>query len=405
MKLAIHGGVPIRTRPFSSWPELHDGDKSAVLATLESRAWSAVDLVGSQCARFEREFATFHGIEDAVTVSSGTAALMIALKVVGVGHGDEVIVPALSYAATATAASQLGAVPVFVDIDAETHNIQASLVEAALSPRTRAVVVVHLHGYPLALPSLVDLANRYGLPLIEDCAQAHGATYGGERVGTFGVISAFSFASTKNLSSGEGGAVLTNDRLLANEARALRDHGRPPGCRHDHPTLGWNFRMTEIQAALLRAQLPRLDERLVRKRAAARFLSEQVARLKLPWLRGASLPSDGEHGLFCFPLYYDGATTNVSPTVFARALASEGIPAGNRATLALPDIEVYRTGDVPSRNTGSEVAREVARTLIRMGQPVGSGMLLDPISDLHDVVRAFEKIAANLGHLTMDAQT
>lgn len=400
MMLAIHGGTPIRTRPFRSWPELHDTDRAAVIGAFESRRWSCVDLASSHCALFEREFATFHDVRDAVTVSSGTAALMIALKAVGVGRGDEVVVPALSYSATATAASQLGAVPVFVDVDPETHNVRPSLVEAALGPRTRAIVIVHLHGLPCNLAALVELANRRGVPLIEDCAQAHGATYRGRRVGTFGAIAAFSFATAKNLSAGEGGALLTDDASLASEARALRDHGRPPGRKDDHPKLGWSFRMTELQAALLRSQLPRLDDQLARKLDGARHLSDQLARLELPWLRGMHLPRDGGgHALFCYPLYYDADASGVAPAELARVLAAEGIPAGNRATLALPDLALYRTGDVPSRDTGCTTAREIGRTLVRMGQPTGSGMLLDPSTDIDDVVRAFGKFAANLHSL------
>jgi dTDP-4-amino-4,6-dideoxygalactose transaminase len=373
-----------------------------MVRVLESKRWSAIDHSDSQCASFEREFAAYHGVRHAITVTNGTSALMVALKALGVAPGDEVIVPAVTYAATATAASLIGAVPVFVDVDSRSHNILPAGIEAAMSPRTRAIVIVHLHGHPCELDPIMELARSRGIPVVEDCAQAHGATYRGRRVGTFGQVAAFSFAMTKNLTAGEGGAVLTDDEGLAREARALRDHGRPPGQKDDHPKLGWGFRMTEFQGALLRSQLRRLDSQLARKAEGAAYLAEQLGRLGLPWLSGGALPpAHATHGLFCFPFRYDAQLSGVPMLEFARALAAEGIPTGNRHTLALPDLHLFRSKDagVPSRAMDCSQAREVARTLIRMGQPTGSGLLLERPADLDDVVAAVSKVAENLDAL------
>lgn len=234
--LALLGGPPLRTRPFQTWPQFDQAEFDALADVLNSRRWGGIHS-GSQGESFETELAAYLQVPHAAVVSSGTAGLMIALRALGIRPGDEVVVPAMTYVATATAVSLLGGVPVFADIDPATHTISGSAVKAAISEKTKAVIAVHLGGHPADMDSLGSVAGTYGLPIIEDCAQSLGSAWKGCQTGSLGTIGVFSFASTKNITAGEGGAVVTHDDELAGRIASLRDHGRPPGdMRRPPPT-------------------------------------------------------------------------------------------------------------------------------------------------------------------------
>jgi dTDP-4-amino-4,6-dideoxygalactose transaminase len=228
-------------------------------------------ILGREVEAFERTFAEYLGVEFCVGVSSGTAALQLAVTACGVGPGDEVIVPANTFFATAEAVSTAGATPVFVDCDPFTSNIAAERIEAAVTPRTRAVIPVHLYGQPADLDPILEVAARHGLSVIEDAAQAHGARYKGRRVGALGRAGCFSFYPGKNLGAyGEGGAVVTNDAEVARRVRLLRDHGSERKYRHE--LIGYNFRLEGIQGAVLGVKLKHLDAwNAARRRHAARY--------------------------------------------------------------------------------------------------------------------------------------
>jgi perosamine synthetase len=221
-----------------------------------------ISSLGPYVTRFEDDFAAFCGVEDAVSVASGTAALHLALHAYGIGAGDEVIVPDLSFVATANAILMTGAKPVFCDIERETLCIDPALIENLITPRTRAIMPVHLYGHPADMPAINRIADNRGLKVIEDAAEAHGAEINGRRVGGLGDCGAFSFYGNKNLTTGEGGMITTNDRAFAQRCRMLRDHAMSPTRRYWHEELGFNYRITNLQAALGCAQLDRADELL-----------------------------------------------------------------------------------------------------------------------------------------------
>jgi dTDP-4-amino-4,6-dideoxygalactose transaminase len=216
-------------------------------------------ILGPEAAQFEQAFAQYVGAKRAVGVASGTAALQLALLACGIGQGDEVITTAFTFVATAETVSHTGAKPVFVDIDPRTYNLEPNRVEAALTPRTRAIVPVHLYGQPAEMEALLDIARRHDLWLIEDAAQAHGAAYQGRRCGSIGHLACFSFYPAKNLGAyGDGGAVTGNDEDLLGKVRKLRDHGRTNKYQHDE--LGYGERLDALQAAVLGVKLACLDE-------------------------------------------------------------------------------------------------------------------------------------------------
>jgi perosamine synthetase len=241
-------------------PEEADNVADAVRSTWISSAGRYLDT-------FEREFGRVCQTEHVVPVSNGTVALHLVLEALGVGAGDEVIVPSMTYIATANAVSYCGATPVFVDISAETWGIDPDAVAAAITPRTVAVIAVHLYGHPADMDPLRALADQHGLALVEDAAEAPFAEYKGRRAGSLGDVATFSFYGNKVVTSGEGGAVTTNDAALAARMRLLRGQGMDPERRYWFPVIGYNYRLTNVAAALLCGQLSRVDEMLARRRA------------------------------------------------------------------------------------------------------------------------------------------
>lgn len=251
-------------------PEVDEDARRAVLEALGSGQLAQ----GPRVAAFERAFADFCGTAHAVAVNSGTAALHVALLAHGIGPGDEVIVPAFSFAATANVVLQAGATPVFVDVREDDFGIDPDAFEAAITDRTRAVIAVHLYGQPCDVERIAAICAERGIVLIEDAAQAIGAEAGGRRAGSFGT-GCFSFYATKNLQTGEGGMITTSDAAVADAARVLRSQGERE--RYVTEVLGYNYRMTEVAAALGLSQLPKLEERNERRRANAARLSGLLA--------------------------------------------------------------------------------------------------------------------------------
>jgi perosamine synthetase len=240
-----------------------------------------VSSIGPYLARFELEFAKFCGVRHAIAVSNGTVALHLALRALGVGAGDEVIIPDLTFAATAHAVLEAGATPVFVDVDPETWCIDPRAVERALTPKTKALLPVHLYGHPADMTTLREIASARGLIVIEDAAEAHGATIGDARVGSLGDVAAFSFYGNKLITTGEGGMVVTDDAKLAERLRFLKDHGMSKERRYYHTELAFNYRMTNLQAALGVAQLEQAEAFIAKKRELHAWYAARLAGLDL----------------------------------------------------------------------------------------------------------------------------
>jgi dTDP-4-amino-4,6-dideoxygalactose transaminase len=295
-------------------PFLGEEEREAVIAVLASGQLAQ----GARVAEFEARFAEFCGVRYAVAVSSGTTALWLALLAHGIGPGDEVITSPFSFIATANSVLYTGARPVFVDIDPQTFNLDPAGIEAAITPRTRAIMPVHLYGLPCDMGSIMSIAQRHGLAVIEDAAQAHGATVDGRAVGSFG-SGCFSFYATKNMTTGEGGIVTTNDDTIADQVRMLRAHGMRQ--RYYHEQTGYNFRMTDIQAAIGLAQLARLPELNARRRANALFFNRAlagVAGVILP-----KTPAGYEHVYHQFTLRVPNGRDTLRERLSARGVSSE----------------------------------------------------------------------------------
>jgi dTDP-4-amino-4,6-dideoxygalactose transaminase len=245
--------------PFMDLRAQFAGLRDEVLPALEEAAESAAFILGPRVAEFEDAFAEYIGSRHCIAVNSGTSALHLALIAAGVGPGDEVITVPMTFIATSWAISYCGATPVYVDVDPVTYTMDPNLVEARITPRTKAILPVHLYGQSADLDPLLEIGRRHGIPVVEDAAQAHGATYRGQSVGTFGQCGCFSFYPGKNLGAfGEGGAVVTDDDRIASRLRALRDHGQEK--RYHHTEIGFNYRMDGLQGAVLRIKLNHLPE-------------------------------------------------------------------------------------------------------------------------------------------------
>ena len=256
-------------------PELGDEEKELVWKTLES----GVLAQGPRVRELEERFAEFIGVPHAVATSSGTTALHLALLAHDVGAGDEVITTPFTFIASANAIVYTGARPVFVDVDDDSFNIDPSLIEAAITPRTRAIVPVDLYGQPAEMAAVGEIAERHGLVVVEDAAQAHGAEIDGRRAGSFG-IGCFSFYPTKNMTTGEGGMITATDARFAERARLLREHGMK--VRYHHDLLGYNFRMTDVHASIGLAQLPKLRGRNARRIEIAARYSRELRGVRTP---------------------------------------------------------------------------------------------------------------------------
>ena len=333
--LAINGGAPVRTDPFPPWPEFDEEAIQSAAAVLRSgrvNYWT-----GEEGRAFEREFGDFIGCKYAIALANGTVALELALYCLGIGSGDEVIVPSRTFIATASCAVMRGATPVVADIDRDSGNLTAETIEKVITPRTKAIIVVHLAGWPCEMDSILELARRRGIAVIEDCAQAHGARYRGRSVGSFGDMSAFSFCQDKNMTTGgEGGMLLTNDRKLWELGWSFKDHGKsfdavyershPPGYRFVHESFGTNWRLTEAQSAIGRVLLKKLPAMVEKRRRNAAFLTAEFSRI--PALRVVQPSEDFFHCYYKYDVYVRPQRLRAGwdRNRIVEAISAEGVP-------------------------------------------------------------------------------
>jgi len=340
--LAILGGDPLRTRPYPAWPVWDDRERRGLAEVLESGDWWQGD--GDHATRFAADFAAYHGAAHGLALTNGTHTLEAALAACAIGEGDDVIVPALTFVASATAVLAVNARPVIVDVDADTLCIDPAAVEAAIGERTRAVVAVHCGGCCADLDALTDLCARRGLHLIEDCAHAHGSSWRGRGVGSYGSFGSFSMQHSKLMTAGEGGALITSDPDLEDAAWQYVNCGRERGrWFYHHRAYGTNLRMTEWQGAILAGQLSRLPEQTARRNASAVLLGEALAQVPgvRPQPRDPRMTSNGN---YCFIFHYDASEfAGVPLREFEAALEAEGIPMGVSYP-SLNTLQVFREG-------------------------------------------------------------
>ena len=337
-QLAIFGGTPERSKPFPPWPAFDENEEKALLEVLRSGNWwrySHGEAVEPQAAEagqprsmvveFQRAFAKSQGAKYGIACANGTAALEVTLKALGVGPGDEVIVPPYTFIATATAPLAVNSVPIFADIDYETFNIDPRRVEEAITPRTKAIIPVHFAGQAADMDSLLDIAHRHKLAIVEDAAHGHGGTWKGKGLGSIGRAGTFSFQASKNMTAGEGGLIITSDRDLAEICESYIWGGRKIGRPwYEHTRLGWNYRMTEFQGAILLQQLKRLEAQTAKRRENASYLNARLA--KLPGIRPLRVPeyvTGHAHHLYIFR--FDEREFGISRTDFLAALLAEGV--------------------------------------------------------------------------------
>ncbi len=398
-RLAINGASPVRTEPFPAWPMNLEASARAASETIGSGKWGSNH--GEKVRSFEKRFAAFQQAAHGIAVSNGTTALCLALQAVGIEPGDEVIVPAYTFIASASAIVMSNAIPVFVDIDPDSYNLDPHLVEQAVTPRTRAVVAVHFAGLPADMDRLGDIANRHGLAVIEDAAQAHGARWGGQGVGGIGAMGAFSFQSSKNLNAGEGGIVLTNDDGLAEAARSLADCGHVPSePRYNHYSVAGNHRMTEMQGALLLVQMEYLEAQASKRHENGDYLTERLGNIDgiLPVSRPAKADRHARH-LYLFR-YNDEAFRGIPKSRFIEALRAEGIPASPGYSIPLYKQPVFRERNYGIYQSNALSAIEFGRMNLPVTERACSSesvwftqnVLLGNRGDMDDIVRAVAKI-------------
>lgn len=342
------------------WPIIGDADRAAVLGVLDRGVLSGP--FAPEVRGLEREFAAYIGVRGALATNSGTAALHMALAAAGVGPGDEVVTSAYSFVATAQAVLHQHAIPVFVDIEPGTCGADPALVEAAITPRTRALLPVHIHGVPCDIEAIVEIGRRWRIPVIEDACQAHGATLRGRRVGTFGDGAAFSLQSSKSLACGEGGVFVSDDEMMLDRANRVRMFGedvrameetpwnaeRPLDASraYDSTTVGWMYRTNEMSAALARSQLRCLDHWNARARALARQLS--TALKGLPGVTPPEIPNGRAETVHKYRVRIDARAVGIEADprhvrdALLSALRAEGLEVVLWQTQAIPGQRVFR---------------------------------------------------------------
>ena len=386
------------------WPQTGEQERDAVLRTLERGEWCRLGLSDeeSQVALFEREWADYHDSRYCIAVANGTIALMCTFWALGVQPGDEVIVPAVTFIASADAAVLCRGVPVFVDIDPQTYQIDPDALEAAITHRTKAICIVHYGGYPCDLDRIKTIADTYSLPVVEDCAHAQGTEWRGRKVGAHITAGCFSFQQSKSLTAGEGGAIVLDDPDLTERIWAFHNCGRPKGVgRYDHHIVGGNFRMSEWQGAILRAQLTRLPEQTSRRMDSA---ADLVAQLQQVGGLEPLKPDERitQRGYYFLVLRYDpGAFRGVHRDVFMRAMQAEGIPVG-----AGYGVPVHRTATYTESNTPHRVlpCPNAEHACANEQLTLGNHWLLEG-SNVGSFMDAYSKIRANMDELSVLAES
>jgi dTDP-4-amino-4,6-dideoxygalactose transaminase len=327
-ELAILGGDPIRRAPFSRWPQYLPSDAARLQQVLESGHWGGFPVPSRYAKEFAERFANLHGARYALCIANGTIALVAALQAAGIRFGDEVIVPAYTWDGTATAVLFAGGVPIFADVDPDTYCLDVASAARAITPRTRAIIPVHLAMRFADMNALLTLAGKHHLKIIEDCAHAHGGQFQGRGAGSIGDLGCFSFQESKLMTAGEGGIILTNDLAHFEHLQSQVNCGRASMTdEFQQRVLGSNYRMTEWQAAMLLGQLEMLPELAQKRARASKSLSRDLAAIDgvrpLPPQAGITRETN-----YCFVFQYRDA--RISRDLFCAALEAEGIPCDGR---------------------------------------------------------------------------
>ncbi|HHW11336.1 MAG TPA: DegT/DnrJ/EryC1/StrS family aminotransferase [Firmicutes bacterium] len=402
-KLALLGGEKTVTRRLGKeWPVRSEEDVQLVAEVVRSGNWCRLrysDPKDSKVSQFEDAFANYHDAKYGIAVTNGTQALECALKAAGVKMGDEVIVPAMTFVATATAVALVNAIPVIVDVDPETYNISPEAIEKAITPKTKAIIPVHVGGYPADMDRIMEIATKHNLVVIEDCAHAHGSQWRGKGCGSLGHMGCFSFQQGKTLTAGEGGMIITNDEKLAGALYTHHNIGRIAGrpfADVDFHTVASNLRMTELQAALLLSQFARFPEQVAVRERNIAYLSQGMA--DIPGVR--PIKRDPRVTRWCFyfwDFHYEANKCEGLPkNVFIKAMQAEGVPVQHGAH-GKP-IYKYPVLSEP----GAAIIHpcpEAERLFAEEAVSLPHALFLGGTEDMDLVLAAFKKVTENVGEL------
>jgi dTDP-4-amino-4,6-dideoxygalactose transaminase len=424
VQLAILGGTPVRTEAWPKWPVFDETEERLLLEVLHSGNWwrhsygQGVELSEdkdhprSTVAQFQRAFALAHDCKYGIAAANGTVTMEIALRAAGIKPGDEVIVPAYTYVATATAPLMVGAIPIFVDIDPDTYNMDVRRIEEAITEHTRAIIPVHFGGQPCQMDEINEIARKHDLIVLEDAAHAHGSIYKGRKCGSLGHLASFSFQLSKNMTAGEGGVITTNNADYVETCEMLVWAGRKPGQPwYRHFVLASNARLTEFQGAILLAQLTRLEEQTKKRTSNANILNgllTDIGSLE-PLVRLPSTTRSSCH-IFMFR-YHPEAFSGLSKQRFVAALQAEGISGAfagyNNPLYANPmftekqffsgawPVDAWEHGRKLNYADFVERCPVSERACAREAVWIPQNMLLADEKDMHDIAQAIKKIQAN----------
>lgn len=424
--LAIQGGSPVRTKPFPAWPQVDASDEKAVLEVVRGGKWwmyaygdrelsGASGGESSRVEAFEKAFARFQHVKHALATASGSGALEMCCRAIGLQSGDEVITTPYTFIASASCVLNAQAIPVFVDIDPQTYNIDPALIERAITPRTKAILPVHFGGNIADMDAIAAIASKHNLRVIEDAAQAQGASLqGGRYAGALGDVAIFSLQQSKLLTCGEGGIFTTQDDRYAELAWSLRHYGRTKtGLWYEHHNLGWHYRMTEMQGALLLTQLAKLDAQNATRRRNADALFKALAGV--PGITPCRQNPNAENKVYylVFLRYDEKAWDGLPRETLLKALAAEGIPCLGGYSWPLYENPVFTNLDFNGPASPYRMGRTdtidyrryrgrcpVAERACRQEAIwLNQNVLLGSESDALDIARALEKLYANRGQL------
>lgn len=403
-QLAINGGAKTRNLPFPTWPVARYDELERLYQVLETEDWG---VLNPEVEKFAQLYSRYTGARYALPTSNGTVSLEVILRALGIGRGDEVIVPIYTFVATVSAITMVGATPVFADIRMDTHLLDSKSVEANITDKTRAVIAVHIGGRPCDMDAIREVADRHNLFVIEDAAQAHGAQWRDQKVGTMGIAGAFSFQASKNIPAGEGGIITTNDESLYKKMWSIQNYGRDydQDIWYEHPHLGGNTGIGAWQAVILQEQMRDIDDLLEKRMKSARYLQEKLSEfdfLEFP-------PEDprvtkNAYHLMMFR-YLPEKLHGVSRQRFVQAMLAEGIDVISEGYSMPINTMKFMSSRAFYKATGTE------RTYEKIDTPNGSKIayenglwitqnaLLENISGLNDIVAAVRKIAEHYDEL------
>jgi dTDP-4-amino-4,6-dideoxygalactose transaminase len=409
-ELALLGGSKAKGKPFPDWPQYDDGERNALREVLESRVWWRTP--GTKTLEFEQAFARYHGARHGLAVTNGTAALEVTMEALGIGPGDEVIVPNFTFVATASAVLFANALPVLVEVNPKTYCLDPELAEAAVTVRTKAIVAVHMGGHPADLDRLQELARKHGIALVEDSAHAHGSEWRGKKIGTFGKAATFSFQASKLMTAGEGGIIISNDDEFERQARSVHDCGRMPGkWFYSHFIYGSNYRLSEWQGAILNVQLGRLESQTLHRHQNGRLLDKLLR--EIPGITPQECdPRCTRNAQYAYIFHVNAKEFGgIATENFIAALNAEGIPT-QASYPPLHELDCFRSGEYRKCLSGAQATERHAfleQTFPQTQRAAWEAVwipqfaLLGDEEDMHEIAAAVRKIQQNASTIAANA--